>query len=139
MPSERCMAGLGLLRVMVRHYAKDGDASPNLPATLAEYETMLVGGRYDARLADRFRREMVDYLASQDTMLSKSWTQYVDVTAVLPDKRPWPMWARRNTPREHSLRKTGAGPPAGNKCASLRSVADSAGGRRRSLSAGADG
>ncbi len=139
MPSERCMAGLGLLRVMVRHYAKDGDASPNLPATLAEYETMLVGGRYDARLADRFRREMVDYLASQDTMLSKSWTQYVDVTAVLPDKRPCPMCARRTIARVHSLRIPGAVPRRETMCPSCGSIEDSPVDRRLSMSAEPDG
>jgi hypothetical protein len=125
-PSERCMAGLALLRMMVRHYVQEADTSLTVMATGVEYETMLVGGRsYDPDLAARFRGEMVDYLARQDTMLSKSWSQFVDTTQVLPTKAPCPICARRTIARVSSLRMPGAVSRRETMCPSCGSIEDS--------------
>jgi hypothetical protein len=124
-PSERCMAGLGLLRLMVNNYLQAGDTSANLTATLAEYETMLVGGgRYNPTLAAIFRREMLDFFANQDTMLSKSWARFVDATQVLPDKIPCPICARRTIARMFTLRIPGAVPRRETMCPSCGSIED---------------
>lgn len=131
-PSQRCMAGLGLLRLMVHHYGKqccpssNGDASSNIMATVAEYETMLAGGsRYNPGTAARFRREMVEYLASQDTMLSKSWTKFAGETRVLPEKTPCPICGRRTIARVSSLRILDAVSRRETMCPSCGSIEDS--------------
>jgi hypothetical protein len=125
-PSQRCMAGLGLLRLMVHHYAKPGDSSSNVLTTIAEYETMLAGAsRYDPGLAGRFRCAMVEYLASQDTMLSKSWTQFASETQVLPEKLPCPICGRRTIARVSNLRFPDAVSRRETMCPSCGSIQDS--------------
>lgn len=139
-PSERSMAGLGLLRLMIHHYSQEGDASSHVMATVAEYETMLVDGRrYDSDLAIRFRREVVDYLASQDTMLSKSWTQFVDATQVQPHKTPCPVCARRTVARVSSLRIPGAVSRRETMCPNCSSIEDSPVDRNTSMTVEPDG
>lgn len=139
-PSERCMAGLALLRLMVHHYAQEGDASSSVIATIAEHETMLIGvHQHNPDLAQRFRREMVDYLTSQDTMLSKSWTQFVDATEVVPDKTPCSICGRRTIARVYSLRIPGAVFRCETMCPNCGSIEDSPIDHRISMSVDPDG
>lgn len=139
-PSERCMAGLALLRLMVHHFAQEGDDSVRVLRTISEYETMLAGRRaHDAPLSARFRVEVADYLATQDTMLSKSWAQFVDQTQVLPHKPPCPICRRRSVARLSSLRIPGAMSRRETMCPSCGSVEDTALDREIAITVQPDG
>lgn len=127
-PSPRCFAGLALLRLMIlRGHASEGrpDVAARVTASAAEYEAMLVEGRrHDAALVDRFRHDMLDWLTSQDTMLSKNWGRFVDSIEALPEKTPCSVCGRRTVARAFVLRIAGAVPRRETVCPSCGSVQD---------------
>lgn len=139
-PPQRSMSGMALLRLIVHQQAQDIDASARMLATMADYETMLVSSRwYDRNLADRFRREIADYLSAQDTMLSKCWTQFVDETRLLSDKPSCSICGRRTVARVSSLRIPGAVPRRETMCPSCGSIEDSPVDRAISMTVTPDG
>lgn len=145
-PSARCMAGLTLLRLMINSFsagADDSDAQTAVAlavASIGEYEAMLVEGlRYDPELAARFRREMLNYLTSQDTMLSKCWSQFCETLNVVPEKPPCPVCGRRTIVREFSLRIPGAKSRRETMCPSCGSIEDCPSDRGMSMSVAPDG
>lgn len=142
-PSQRSLAGLTLLRLMIHRGTPSElrpDAGATASATAAEYEAMLVDGRYyDAALAARFRRDMVDYLTSQDTMLSKCWSTFADTIEVLPAKAPCSVCGRRTIARAYVLRIAGCVPRREAVCPSCGSVEDSPIDRAMAMSVAPDG
>jgi len=133
-PSDRCMAGLGLLRLMIHQYAQEGADSSNILPILAGYESMLASGRqHDIELAHRFRRGMVSFLASQDTMLSKTWTQFTLATQSLPNRSACSVCGRRTVERVYSLRIPGAVARVETMCPSCGSIEDCPVDRRMSM------
>lgn len=141
-PSARCMAGLTLLRMMIRSFSsgENDPAALQALATIREYEATLIDGlRDDPEIVTRFRCEMVDYLTSQDTMLSKCWNQFIETIEVLPEKAPCPVCGRRTIVRESSLRIPGAMPRRETMCPSCGSIEDSPSDRSMSMSVDSGG
>jgi hypothetical protein len=136
-PSQQCMADLTLLRLMVYRCTQTDEESrthEQVLTTIAEYENMLVAGvSYDPDLAARFRRGLVEYLTSQDTMLSKCWNHYTLTTEVLPDKKPCLICGRRTVARLFSLRVVGAKQRRETFCPSCGSIEDVAVDRQMSF------
>jgi hypothetical protein len=85
---------------------------------------LLSARRHDPDVAARFRRATVAYLASQDTMLSKSWAQFIEATQVLRDKPPCPICGRRTIARVYSLRIPGAVSRRETMCPNCGSIED---------------
>lgn len=136
-PSSRCMAGLALLRLMINSFNSEGDdpAAHKAIAVISKYENMLVDGlRHDAELADRFHDEMLDYLTNQDTMLSKCWSRFIEVTETLPERTPCTICGRRTILRVSSLRIPGIMPRRETMCPSCGSIEDSPCDRSMSMS-----
>ena len=124
-PQARFMAGLTLLRLMVDYYTEEGDHSPEMLGASTSYEKMMVSGhRYDSAMVDRFRRRLVNYLSSQDTMISKSWFQYSDDIRTLKDKPDCSFCGRRSIAREYDLRIAGATSRRETMCPSCGSIED---------------